>query len=71
MKNVADDLLIRKYIYEKTTPDVTPYDVIDQQLPELTPQNKADLDSLKGQDESIEGPAFNFDLDVLEGGFDN
>lgn len=71
MKNVADDLLMRKYIFEKTTPNITPYEVIDQPLPELTPSNKSDLDSLKGQDESIEAPAFNFDLDVLEGGFDD
>ena len=29
------------------------------------------LDSLKGADSSIETPAFNFDLDTLEGGFDD
>ena len=49
---------------------MTPYDVIDQPLPVLTPQNKEDLDSLKGQDASVEAPAFNFDLDTVEGGFD-
>lgn len=71
LEDVADDLLFRKYIFEKTAPDVTPYDVINQSLPELTPENKTDLDSLKGQDTSGEEPAFNFDLDVLEGGFDD
>ena len=70
LKNVSDDLLFRKYIIEKTAPDVLPYDVIDQPLPALTPQNKEDLDSLKGQDASVEAPAFNFDLDTVEGGFD-
>lgn len=29
------------------------------------------LEDLKGADASIEGPAFNFDLDTLEGGFDD
>ena len=29
------------------------------------------LDELKGSDSTIEAPAFNFDLDTLEGGFDD
>ena len=70
LKNVSDDLLFRKYILEKTAPDVSPYDVIDQPLPVLTPQNKIDLDYFKGKSGNVEPPAFNFDLDTVEGGFD-
>ena len=44
-------------------------DILQVALPELTAGNKADLNSLKGQDESIEEPAFNFDLDKTVGGF--
>jgi hypothetical protein len=70
IKNVVDDLLIRKYRFEKQVGFATAPEMLDTPEPELTPENKMDLDSLKGQDTSIEDPAFNFDLDTLEGGFD-
>ena len=69
IKNVADDLLIRKWIYEKLVAAVAPMDILQVALPELTVDNRKDLDSLKGQDTTIEDPAFNFDLDKTEGGF--
>ena len=70
IKNVADDLLIRKYTYEKLVGHVHPLDLLRIPLPILTGANKAQLDSLKGQSPSIEEPAFNFDLGRTEGGFD-
>ena len=70
MESVADDLLVRKFNYEKLLPKLLSGELLSLSLPELTGPNKMDLDSLKGQDESIEDPAFNFDLDRLEGGFD-
>jgi hypothetical protein len=72
LKDVADDLLIRKYRFEKEVGFATSRDMLDESGPQLTPENKTDLDSLKGQDTSSDDPpAFNFDLDVLEGGFDD
>ena len=70
IKNVADDLLIRKYNYEKLVGHVIPTDLLNVQLPKLTPENMSDLDSLKGQDSTIEAPAFVFDLDRTVGGYD-
>jgi hypothetical protein len=68
---VADNLLIRKYHYEKLAKVIPPTDVLALQgILELTPQNKQDLDSLKGQDSGGEAPGFNFDLDTTTGGFD-
>lgn len=69
MENVADDLLIRKFRYEKRTAFPNPEGEGSPAMPELTAQNKMELDSLKGQDESIEAPAFNFDLDKTTGGY--
>lgn len=69
IRNVADDLLIRKYRYEKRTAFPNPEGESTPPMPELTAQNKMDLNSLKGQDESIEAPAFNFDLDKTTGGY--
>jgi hypothetical protein len=70
IENVADDLLIRKWRYEKNTPIPMPEGEGTIAMPELTVQNKQELESLKGQSSSIEDPAFNFDLDRLTGGFD-
>ena len=67
---MADDLLIRKYTYEKLVAHTHPMDLLRVPLPILTGSNKAQLDSLKGQDTSIEEPAFNFDLGRTTGGFD-
>jgi hypothetical protein len=69
IKNVVDDLLVRKYRYELRTGFPAPEGEISPAMPELTAQNKQDLDSLGGQSD-IEDPAFNFDLDRLEGGYD-
>jgi len=69
IKNISDDLLMRKYVYEKHVSKVVPGEILRIPLPELTPQNKMDLDSLKGQDDTIEAPAFNFDLDKTIGGY--
>jgi len=38
-------------------------------FPQLTQDHKTALDQLKGQDETIEGPAFNFDTTTTEGGY--
>lgn len=66
IKGVVDDLLVQKWAYERklghVAPEVNP-------LPALTGSHKQDLDSLKGQNPSIEEPAFNFDLDRTTGGF--
>jgi hypothetical protein len=66
LKGIADDLLVQKYSYERRighiAPEVNP-------LPALTRDHKKNLDSLAGQDESIEDPAFNFDLDKTIGGY--
>lgn len=70
MKNVADDLLLRKFNYEKLVPKLLSGELLSLALPELTVANKQDLESLKGQDTSIEEPAFNFDINTLEGGYD-
>ena len=70
IENVADDLLIRKWRYEKRTSFPNPQGEAGSAMPELTAQNKAELDSLKGQNPSIEEPAFNFDLSRTVGGFD-
>ena len=67
---MADDLLIRKYTYEKLVGHVIPSDLLNMEMPKLTGANKAALDSLKGQNASIEEPAFNFDLGRTTGGFD-
>ena len=69
MRNVADDLLIRKYRYEKRTPHPHPEGESSPPMPELSAQNKEDLDSLTGQAPSIEPTTFNFDIDKTEGGF--
>jgi len=71
MKNVADDLLLRKYNYEKLVPKFLSGELLDLALPELTVANMRELDSLRGMDSSIEDPAFNFDLDTLEGGYED
>lgn len=70
MKNVADDLLIRKYPYEKLIANLSPVELLQIPLPELTAENKEELDSLRGQDESIEPSTFNFDITKTEGGFE-
>ena len=70
IKNVVDDLLIRKYNYEKLVAHTIPSDLLNVQMPKLTAENMMDLDSLKGQDTTIEAPAFVFDLDRTTGGFD-
>lgn len=72
LKDVADDLLIRKYRYEKEVGFATTPEMLNTPLPELTEHNKSDLDSLKGQGvDDTDPPAFNFDLDTMEGGFEN
>lgn len=70
LKNIADDLLFRKWIIEKLSGTVSPQELINIAQPQLTPENKMDLDSLKGQDTSIEPTTFNFDLTKTEGGFE-
>ena len=71
LKDVADDLLIRKYWFEKYIDFSSTPEMRNEALPELTAENKGDLDSLRGQTPiSDDPPAFNFDLDVTEGGFD-
>ncbi|MFX0212346.1 MAG: hypothetical protein ACFFDT_40610 [Candidatus Hodarchaeota archaeon] len=39
-------------------------------LPELTAENKEELDSLRGQVASIEPSTFNFDITKIDGGFE-
>ena len=67
LKNVADDLLYRKFKRDKNAAFEDETDGIP--LPELTPENKFDLDSLRGQSKSMEPTSFNFDLNRLRGGF--
>ena len=55
-----------KYVDFSSTPELR-----NEALPELTPENKENLNSLAGQTPvSEDPPAFNFTLDQLEGGFD-
>ena len=70
LENVADDLLYRKWIIEKLTGTASPKELLQMPQPQLTPENKEDLDLLKGQDVSIEPTTFNFDLTKTEGGFE-
>lgn len=71
LKETADDLLIRKWHYEKIIASNNPYKILDYNgTLDLTPANKMALDSLKGQDTGGEAPGFNFDLDTVTGGFD-
>ena len=71
LKTVGDDLLIRKWHYEKYIKTNNPADVLALRNPiELSVENMRLLDQLKGQ--SVEGEvcAFNFDMNTTEGGFD-
>jgi len=71
LKTVGDDLLVRKWHYEKYIKTTNPADVLALKSPiELSIENMRLLDSLKGQDASGEKPGFNFDLDTTTGGFD-
>ncbi len=69
IRNVADDLLFRKWILEKLADTISPEKLLKISQPQLSPENKMDLDLLKGQDSSIEPTTFNFDLTKTEGGF--
>jgi len=75
LKNVADDLLIRKWHFEKYSSTNNPADVLtlkNSGIVELTAENKADLDLLKGQSSTDDDPpAFNFDTWRTEGGFED
>ena len=72
LEDVADDLIIRKYRYEKEVGFGTAPELLGTSLPELTPENKEDLNSLKGQSvDDTDPPAFNFTLDTLKGGFED
>jgi len=74
LKNVANDLLARRWDYVKAKHRVAPSELLTNQVRdpplELSIANKKDLDLLKGQ--SVEGEvcAFNFDMNTTEGGFD-
>lgn len=70
LKDVADDLLIRKYRFEKQVGFATAPEMLNLPAPELTSENQADLDSLRGQKPSFEPSTFNFDLTKTEGGFE-
>ena len=74
LKNVANDLLARRWDYVKAKKRVAPSDLLTNQVRdpplELSVANKRDLDLLKGQSATIEVPGFNFDLDTTTGGFD-
>lgn len=67
IKGVADNLLVQKWAYERKLGHTAPE---DNPLPTLTGEDKGKLDSLKGQNPSIEAPAFVFDLDRTVGGYD-
>jgi len=73
LKNVANDLLARRWDYVKAKKRVAPSELLSDQVRspplELSVENKRDLDLLKGQSSGGEPVAFNFDLDTTTGGF--
>jgi len=67
---IISDLLEAHYVYTddlERTPLSERGNIIK---PYLTSDMRMMLDELKGQDDTIEEPAFNFDTNVTSGGFD-